>query len=100
MKITKDMLSPYAMPLMEDLNLSEASVEKLITSLHNKSNYVVHYRNLKLFEALGLKVTKMHRVLSFHQSAWLKPYIEFNTERRKAAKNDSEKDFFKLTNNR
>ena len=99
-KITKDMLSPYARSLMEDLNLSEASVEKLVTSLSDKKNYIVHYRNLKLYEALGMKVTKVHRVLTFNQSAWLKKYIDFNTEKRKAAKNDFEKDFFKLMNNR
>ncbi len=100
MKITGDMLSPYAKSLLEELNLSEASVEKLVTSLHDKQHYVVHYRNLKLYQALGLEVTKIHRALTFGQSAWLKPYIDFNTDKRKKAKNDFEKDFFKLMNNR
>ena len=74
--------------------------KKLACSLRNKKKYVVHIRSLK--QALnhqGLKLKKVHRVIEFNQEVWLKPYIDMNTELRKIAKNDFEKDFFKLINN-
>ena len=74
-------------------------VEKLIPNLNNKVKYVVHRETLKLYQSLGLKVTKIHRGITFEESAWLKPYIELNTNLRAKGNNDFEKDFFKLMNN-
>ena len=79
--------------------VSFGQMHKLIPTLCNKEKYVVHYRNLKFYMELGLKVKKIHRVLSFDQSPWLKQYINFKTEKRRLAKNAFEKDFFKLMNN-
>ena len=64
-----------------------------------KKNYVVHIRSLKQALNHGLILRKVHRVIRFNQEAWLKSYIDMNTELRKKAKNDFEEDFFKLMNN-
>ena len=74
-------------------------VEKLICSIEDKEKYVIHIRALKQALNHGLKLKKVHRVIQFIQKDWLKPYIDINTKLRKKAKNDFEKDFFKLMNN-
>ena len=67
--------------------------KKLVCNLHDKKNYVVHISILKLALDHGLKLRKVHRVIEFNQKAWLKEYIDVNTELRKNAANDFEKDF-------
>ena len=73
--------------------------KKLVCNLLNKKKYVVHINSLKQALNHGLKLKKVHRIIEFNPEAWLKPYIDVNTELRKVAKDDFEKDLFKLMNN-
>ena len=99
LKVTDDMLSDYCREIKDKFKISSGNVNKLIPTLNDKKNYVLHEENLKLYLSLGLKLKKIHRVLEFSEKPWLKQYIDFNTEKRKHAKNAFEKDFFKLMNN-
>ena len=74
-------------------------VEKLVANLHDKTEYVIHIRNLKQALNHGLILKKVHRVIKFNQKPGLKPYIDMNTKLRQKPKNNFQKDFFKLINN-
>ena len=64
---------------------------KLLLNLYDKKEYVMHYRNLKLYTSLGIEITKIHKVSTFKQSKWLKQYIDFNSSKRALAQNDLKK---------
>ena len=64
-----------------------------------QKKYVIHIRALKQALNHRLKLKKVHRIIQFKQTAWVKVYIDMNTELRKKAKNEFEKNFFKLINN-
>ena len=83
--------------LLERKKLEKA--EKLVCSIEDKEKYDIHIRTSKQVLNNGLKIKKVHRVIRFMQKAWLKPYIDMNNKLRKEAKNEFEKDFFKLMNN-
>ena len=75
------------------------NMPKLLGTLHPKQNYTIHYMNLKLFVSLGVKVTAVHRIMTFTQSNWLAPYIDLNTQKRKSSSNSFVKKLVKLLNN-
>ena len=83
----------------KDLPFLPEKVEKLICSIEGKEKYVIHIRALKQALNHGLKLKEVYRIIQFKQKAWLKSYIDMNTELRKKAKNEFEKNFFKLMNN-
>ena len=86
-------------PLCPERVECDHGVKKLIPNLRHKNNYVIHYKNLMQCLRLGMKLKKIHRGIKFTEAAFLKPYIDTNVKLRTQAKNDFEKDFFKLMNN-
>ena len=86
-------------PLCPERVECDKGVKKLIPNLRHKNNYVVHYKTLMQYLSLGMELKKIHRGIKFIESDFLKPYIDKNTNLRTQAKNNFEKDFFKLMNN-
>ena len=86
-------------PLCPERVECKNKVEKLIPNLRDKKNYVIHYKNLMQCLKLGMKLKKIHRGIRFTESEWMKSYIDTNAKLRAQAKNNFEKDFFKLMNN-
>ena len=95
-KINPDNFSDYMKEIQPD---TYTQTKKLICDWSDKKNYLVHYRILKFYTRHGMVVDKIHNNISFKQSRWLEKYINFNTQKRNQAKNDFEKDFYKLLNN-
>ena len=94
--ITYFMLSGYCTKIADEYGIKAGDVMKLISYLGNKTNYVLYHKNFQLHLSLGMKLPKIHKVLKFKESDWIKKYIDFNTEKRTNAANGFEKDFFKL----
>ena len=86
-------------PLCSEKVKCKNGVEKLIPNLRDKKKYVIHYKNLIQCLDMGLKIKHIYRGIKFVESEWMKPYIDKNTNLRAKAKNNFEKDFYKLMNN-
>jgi hypothetical protein len=98
----QDINQKYTQNIEEKTNKTlyrESNITKLCCDLSPRKKYVVHYRMLKLALKLGFTLDKVYRVLEFTQAPFMKEYILKNTEFRKKAVNDFEKDYFKLMNN-
>ena len=98
-KVTEEMLPPRQLEIKNNYNVKVGITNNLIPNLLLKKNYVVHYRGLKYYLSKGWIWAKVHRILEFKQSAWLKPYIDFNTQKRMESTNEADKNLFKLFNN-
>ena len=97
-KIQKEWLSNYCLGIANEHNISTETIKKLVTSLMDKNNYVIYYRNIQRCLDLGMKIKKIHRILKFKQKDWMKPYIDLNTQKKKQSMTLI-KTFFKLLNN-
>ena len=89
-------LSDYQKHIADKNNIKTTSCNKLVPHLYPHEKYCIHYRDLKCVHNLGVKINKVHNIISFRQKKWLKSYIDFNTEKRKQSKNDLKKFFLNV----
>ena len=94
--ISYDVLSDFCEKIADEYGIKVGDVKKFVPNLDNKTNYVLHYRNLQFYLSLGMKLAKIHKVLRLKQSDWMKKYIYFNTEKRTNTANSFEQNFFQL----
>lgn len=94
--ITMDMLDNTSQAFLKKEGFTSYNQKRLAPNFYDKKEYVCHIANLKFYLKQGLILEKIHRVVTFHQSNWLEPYIKLNTEKRIVATSDFEKGFFKL----
>jgi hypothetical protein len=103
MNVKESMVSDVSKEIYKCYNngktVKDENTSKLLLTLYDKDKYVIHIRNLKYYLEKGLVLKQVHRCIKFNQSNWLKEWVDFNTEKRKEATNDFDKDLFKLMNN-
>ena len=98
-EVSSDMLSKYCKDIADWYGIKVGLVKKLIRNLKDKVKYIVHYKNLQYYLSLGMKLVKIHRILSFKQSDWLRKYVDFNTKKRPESGDEFTKNLYKLLNN-
>ena len=82
-EISHNMLPKYCSNIANKYDIKIGGANKIVANLGNKSQYVLHYRNLQLYLSLEMKLANVHKILKYKQSGWLKKYIDFNTDKRK-----------------
>ena len=92
------MLSNYCKDIADWYDIKVGDIKKLVYNLGDKVKYVVHYKHLQYYLSLGMKLIKIHRILSFRQSNWLRKYVDFNAEKRKQSTDEFNKNLHKLLN--
>ena len=92
-------MSPFNQEFLRKHNEKFKATEKLVPDLNTKLNYVCSLKNLQFYLKHGLKVTKIHRVMTAYQTAFMEPFIAFNSEQRAKATSKNDQDLFKLINN-
>ena len=95
-KVSSDRLSKYCKDIVDWYDIKVGGVKKLIPNLGDKVKYVVHCKNLQYYLSLEMKFVKIHRVLSFKQSNWLKSYADFNTEKRQKSIGEFNENLYKV----
>ena len=97
--VNYEMLSNYCKDIVDKHNIKVGGVKKIIPNFYDKIKYPVHYKNLKYYLSLGMKLIKIHRILSFKQKNWLKVFTDFNTMKRQESNDEFNKNLYKLFNN-
>lgn len=97
--VSYEELSPYQKTLLNEIDIPYREDVKLLGSLKDKLNYVVHYKVLQTYLKLGMVLVETHKVLTFEQAPIFRKYLDFNTEARKNSVSLFEKNFYKLCNN-
>ena len=92
-------MSDYCLKIASVHNITTGTAKKLVPNLISKNNYVIQYRNLRQCLELGMKLKKIQRILKFKQIDWMRPYIDFNTQKRTISSNEADNNFFKLMDN-
>ena len=95
-EVSNDMLPKHCKDIADRYQIKDGGVKILIPNLGDKFEYVVHYKNLQYYLSLGIKLVKIHRILSFKQNNWLKKNIDFNTDKRKKSTDEFSRSYFKL----
>ena len=95
--IGRDKLNNEQIQMLGEMGVTSLpKVPKLVQTLDPKEEYVLHYLTWKLYIELGLKVTKLTKVLKICQGRWMEPFVDLNTRLRRSARNKFEENFYKL----